>query len=54
MESTHLWALAIRNYGLWSTLNTGIIAQVTAVSSCIREATDNVMYVEENLKTSYL
>ena len=53
MESTHLWTVAIRNYGLECTPDIGILAWDTAVSSCIREAaaTDNVMYVEENLKT---
>ena len=50
MEGTHLWTVAIRNYGLESTHNTGI-----NVSSCMREATDDVMYVEEKFKkTSYL
>ena len=45
MENTHLWTVAIRNYGLESTPNSG-----TIVFSCIREATDGVMYVEEILK----
>ena len=55
MESTHLWTLAIRNYGLEGPPNTRKLLQLllqecTDDSSCIREATDNVMYVEENLK----
>ena len=45
MENTHLWTVAIRSYSLESTPNSG-----TIVFSCIREATDGVMYVEENLK----
>ena len=42
MESTHLWNVAIRNYGLEGTPD-GIIAWVTAVSSCNREATKVVI-----------
>ena len=60
MESTHLWTLAIRNYGLEGTPITRkkmlelLLQECTDVSSCIREATEDVMYVEENLKKNKL